>query len=138
MRDLDDEALLQRYASGDLTELAQEVARQELLSRGLALPTLQPESEAAVEESFNGELTLLRNQLAGPTAQVLCAFLESEGIPAVLENLHWNTMYSLISYSTGGVRLMVHTGDLERARELLTAFDRGDFALDEDQPPTEP
>lgn len=131
-RELGDEALLQRFASGDLTELAQDVVHQELLSRGLDIPAVAREPEAGSEDSFNGELTLLRNQLTGPTAHVLCAFLESEGIPASVEGLHWSTMYSLISYSTGGVRLMVHEGNLARARELLAAFDRGDFALDED------
>ena len=121
--------------SGDLTDLAQEVVRQELLSRAIAIPASSSEQEPPPEDGFNGELTLLRNQLSGPTAEVLRAFLESEGIPASLENLHWNAMYSLISYSTGGVRLMVHTGNLGRARELLAAFDRGDFALDEDASP---
>lgn len=129
---------MQRYASGRLTELAEDVLRRELLGRGLAPPTISPEPRAAPEPSFNGELTLLRNQLTWPTAQVLSAFLESEGIPTSLENLHWNTMYSLISYSTGGVRLMVHAGNLARARELLLAFDRGDFALAEDEPPSNP
>ena len=121
--------------SGELTDLAQEVVRQELLSRAIAIPVPSSEQEPPPEDGFNGELTLLRNQLSGPTAEVLRGFLESQGIPASLENLHWNAMYSLISYSTGGVRLMVHAGNLGRARELLAAFDRGDFALDDDAAP---
>lgn len=58
--------------------------------------------------------------------------LVAAGIPAVLADAHLMQAYMLLAPALGGVRILVPEDYLVQARAVLEAFQRGEFALDED------
>lgn len=133
---MEDDALLQKFQSGDLTELAQEIVGEELRRRGLALPQAWVDAGDALEErrepGDGGGLVRIAGHLSYAEAQVLKSFLESEGIPAVLADVHVATTNAILSAVTGGVRLLVHQNNLAMADEIAAAWRRGEYEIDED------
>jgi hypothetical protein len=59
--------------------------------------------------------------------------LETEGIPAYVCHEHHITANWLRSLALQGVKIYVHPMNRDRAREILAAHDRGEYALDDDQ-----
>lgn len=134
-RTLADEVLLQRYLSGGLTELALDVAREELCERGIELPMLaneDPVDDQRVFSESSGTLVYVANHLTWIEAQLLCSFLDSEGIPATLADAHMSTTNQFLSIAGGGVRVLVHENNLTKASEIVAAFKRGEYQLDDD------
>jgi hypothetical protein len=138
---LSDEELLRRVGAGTLTPLADEVARGELTSRGVQAPALaEPEVAEHSTESVETPpddidlVTLFRTNNV-LNAHVIRMHLDSEGIFAYLWGEHLGTAHIIFSAATGGMRLQVRSDQLKRAREVLAAFQRGDYALDEREPP---
>src|SRR5688572_27507083 len=77
--ELNDEALLARYSSGTLTELAAAVARAELLRRGIPLPRpTAAEAPAAPDLATAGPLVAVATKLQWFEANILCSLLHSE------------------------------------------------------------
>ncbi|MES2241770.1 MAG: DUF2007 domain-containing protein [Pseudomonadota bacterium] len=68
------------------------------------------------------------------------ALLESEGVPAFLENEHHVTANWPMSRMLGGVRLMVPVEYIDAARAAFALRDRGDLqaALEKEYPPDIP
>jgi hypothetical protein len=137
-----DDELLELLGSGDLTELAQSVARAELASRGIS-PTdaaAVPASEAEPESAVEGDLVMVARIYDPLEAEMLRGRLESEGIPAMVADTltaQTNPFYKL---AIGGVRVMVPEAYLAQARDIVRADARGDYALDDNAdvgPPTE-
>lgn len=60
--------------------------------------------------------------------------LEAEGVPAFVCHEHHVWAYWLYSILLGGVKVYVHVKDAERAREVIAAHDRGEYALPEEEP----
>jgi hypothetical protein len=58
--------------------------------------------------------------------------LVAAGIPAVLADAHLMQAHMLLAPALGGVRILVPEAHLQEARNVLEAFQRGEFALDED------
>lgn len=54
-----------------------------------------------------------------PLAELAKAKLESEGIPCFLLNKHHVGMNWMYSNALGGVKVQVHTENIEKAREIL-------------------
>ena len=135
----DDEELLELYRSGDLTELAQAVARTELASRGIDPPAVSP-TDAEPEPTVEGDLVMVARIYDPLEAEMLRGRLESEGVPAMVADTltaQTNPFYKL---AIGGVRVMVPEAYLARAREIVRADARGDYALDDGTdvgPPTD-
>jgi hypothetical protein len=140
---LADDVLLDRVRGGTLTPLAQEVALGELRSRGIedvaASPALD-QSEQQPEESADSDfypdsdvdlVTIARftNPLE---ANVLRNCLESHGVFAFIWGEHLGTANHLWSVASGGMRLQVRSDQVEQAKEVIAAFERGDFAIDEE------
>ena len=73
-------------------------------------------------------------------AQVSRALLESEGVPAFLENEHHVTVNWPMSRMLGGVRLMVPVEYIDAARAAFALRDRGELqaALEKEYPPDVP
>jgi putative signal transducing protein len=138
-----DEELRELYRSGDLTPLAREVAATELARRGVDIPTpaaapppVAPEPAPAPE--IEGDLVEVARLLDPVEAEILRGRLEAEGVPAMVADTH--TAHVLFGSLIGGVRVLVPEAGLERAREILKADARGDYALDDGTdvgPPTE-
>jgi hypothetical protein len=58
--------------------------------------------------------------------------LVAAGIPAVLADAHLMQAHMLLAPALGGVRILVPREHLQEAKNVLEAFQRGEFALDED------
>ena len=81
-RELADEELIRRCSSGELTELAQAVALEEVRARGLALPT--PVVEEEPEPEYQGDWVIVARYLGYTEVNLQRAVLEGNGIPAVV------------------------------------------------------
>jgi hypothetical protein len=138
-RALSDEALLERLQEGTLTALALEVAEREAHSRGLQPPTAAPADPAAVADSGESDepdddIDLVTvAQFTNPLkANVLRACLESHGIFAYVWGEHLGVAHIFLSIAGGGVRVQVRSDQVAQAREVIAAFERGDFAIEEE------
>jgi hypothetical protein len=139
-RELSDQVLLERVQAGTLTPLATEVALAELRSRGIevqAAPAL-PDSGATDEqdESLDREAHVDLVTVAQFTnvleANVLRNCLESHGVFAFVWGEHLGTAHIFLSIISGGVRVQVRQDQVERAKEIIAAVERGDLAIDEE------
>lgn len=138
-RELADQVLLDRLQAGTLTPLATEVALAELRSRGIEPP---PDSADAPDEHVEeqdppGELdpdvdlvsvARFSNVLE---ANVLRACLESHGIFAFVWGEHLGTAHIFLSIASGGVRVQVRQDQVQQAKEIIKALERGELAIDE-------
>jgi len=64
---------------------------------------------------------------------VLRACLESHGIFAYVWGEHLGVANIFMSIAGGGVRVQVRSDQVDQAREVITAFERGDFALEDEE-----
>ena len=131
---LSDEELLTQFQSGELTDLAAEVAGSELRARKIDCSTpgaedllAEPlaEDDAAVD---SGDLVLVARYPTAAEAYMLQSRLELEGIPAIVTDALM--AQNLVPLAIGGVRVLVPEAYLVRAREIVLAIEKGDFALD--------
>jgi hypothetical protein len=131
-----DAELLKLYRSGDLTELATDVARAELAKRGLdtvrpaPAPSPAPRPEPEPKPVIEGDLVAVARLLDPTEGEMLRGRLEAEGVPAIVVDKQTATQV-FYKYTIGGVRILVPEAYLERAREIVKADARGDYAIDE-------
>ena len=131
-----DAELLELYRSGDLTELATDVARAELAKRGLdtarpaPAPSPAPQPEPEPEPVIESDLVAVARLLDPTEGEMLRGRLEAEGVPAIVVDKQTATQV-FYKYTIGGVRILVPEAYLERAREIVKADARGDYAIDE-------
>lgn len=132
---LSDEELARRAGAGTLTELAQEVAVEELKQRGMALPAPPPvasPSASTPEACTHAGFVLLSTYLDPVEAQTMRARLEAEGIPSLLGSAHYVQATTLLAPALGGVRVEVPGEYAKEARRLLADLEAGRLALDPD------
>ncbi len=67
------------------------------------------------------KLKVIRNFSDPLTAQFLRAFLEENGIPAILKDLNFNFPSALFSSKTAGIKLLVMEKDVDKALLLLNS-----------------
>lgn len=131
-REMSDEELRESIAAGALTELALEIARIEARKRGLASAAAADDG-AAEALPAHGPLRMCARYILPLDAQVLAGLLREEGIAAQV--MDSDTIYAngalFGSLALGGVRVMVPESQLEVAKRIRTAFDAGEFAIDE-------
>ena len=133
-RHYSDEYLLEKLRSGTLIDLAVQVAKEELESRGIAYVPL-PEQEAPVTPAIYDPLQFVTvaSSLNSISMHILRARLEAEGIPAILADANMAQSYSLVSVAVGGVRLQVPTEFVDEARQIIADVNSGALAMtDED------
>ena len=128
---LSDEAVIERAASGDLTEEAQEIALAELSVRALALPP-QTAVEAATPIPYQGDLTMVANNLSATEAHMLCACLRAAGIAAQTADTNLVQTHNLLAIAVGGASVRVAANDVAQAHAVMAAYERGEYALDDD------
>jgi Putative prokaryotic signal transducing protein len=139
---LGDDELLDQFRSGDLTELAHDVAGAELARRKID-PSMKPETPgpevappaaAALPEDEAGtsddDLVLLGRFYNPVDAYLLQSRLDAEGVPAIVVDAltYQNMAFGAV---VGGVRVLVPESYVARAVEIKKEIDRGDFALDD-------
>jgi len=72
-------------------------------------------------------------QFLNPTdAYIVCSRLGASGVPAVVADSNLVQMNSLWAVAVGGVRIRVPENRVAEAKEVIEAFNRGDFALPDD------
>jgi hypothetical protein len=129
-RDMSDDELLHRCGSGSLTEAAQSVAIKELTSRGLTLP--DPTTTASETANYEGDFETVARFLNPIDAHLICACLEAAGVPASVADANLVQTNSLWAIALGGVRVLVPASRVAEAKDVIEAFNRGDFALPDD------
>jgi len=80
----------------------------------------------------NAQLTEVARYLVPMDANLVQGCLVAAGIPAVLADDHLVQANLLLAPALGGVRVMVPEDYLRQAEAALAAYQRGEFALDED------
>jgi hypothetical protein len=134
-----DKELLDLFHSGGLIDLAKEVAAEELRQRGVEVAKPATEANTANEDTLGsednapsggGDLVLIARVFTPIEAHMLQSRLQAEGVPAVVADAQVVGVNPLLTMAVGGVRVLVQESDLERAREIVTAIERGDYALD--------
>jgi Putative prokaryotic signal transducing protein len=137
---LNNDALLALFQSGDLTDLAKEVAEEDLRRRGVdltkpaaTLPVQGDDRSSSGDEStsVSGDLVLIARYSTVLDAQLLQSRLEVEGVPAFVVDDNIVQMNAFLTMAVGGVRVFVPESFAARAREIARGVERGDYALDE-------
>ncbi|HEX4585517.1 MAG TPA: DUF2007 domain-containing protein [Burkholderiaceae bacterium] len=133
-RAMSDGELVERWRSGNLTEIAAEVARAELVRRHMAVPDVIASESADDDTSAQGAVTLVTvaRSLEPLQIEMLRARLEAEGIPAFAVDAGINRINPFYSIAVGGVRLMVPRESADDARRIVDLVRSGGLALRED------
>ena len=130
---LPDEELIERFQSGELTDLAQDVAAVELRVRRIDVPRHKPappqpvaEAEADIERvAIGGDLVLLAAFDNLISANLLRGRLDAEGVPAMVADGFTYLNESRL------VRVLVPESYFERAALVKMRIDRGAYELDD-------
>ncbi|CBJ81696.1 hypothetical protein XBJ2_1300141 [Xenorhabdus bovienii str. Jollieti] len=78
-----------------------------------------------------GNMRFLANFISPLAARIVLGRMLSEGINAELidENVVWNNY--MYSQALGGVKLLVHNSDIERAKNIIIQIEQGCYQLDD-------
>jgi hypothetical protein len=131
---MSDQELVERWSSGNLTEVAVEVARAEFARRQMAVPQIiQPES--ADQDGPQGDVSFatVARSLEPLQIEMLRARLQAEGIEAFAVDAGINQVNALVSIAVGGVRLMVPKESADEARRIIQLVRSGKLALRDDE-----
>ena len=137
---LTDEALLDRLQAGTLTPIATEVALAELRSRGIETAASAEAPDASTPDELDEsadpdsdiDLVTVAQFSNVLEANVLRNCLESHGVFAYVWGEHLGVANVFLSTISGGMRVQVRQDQVERAKEIMTALERGDLAIDEE------
>jgi hypothetical protein len=128
---LSDTELVAQIRAGLIDE-AIHIAIAEARSRGLPEESFSQQSADIAESAYEGDMVLLERGLSPQEAQVLAGFLVAAGIAADSGDTNIVQANALLSIAIGGASVRVPELRLAEAKELIVAFRRGDFALDDD------
>lgn len=133
-RHFSDEYLLEKLRSETMIELAEQVAKEELESRGICyLPMREQEFVAPPVRNYPLEYVTVASSFNSITMHILRARLEAEGIPAILADANMAQSYSLASVAVGGVRVQVPVEYTDEAEQIIADVNSGALMLtDED------
>jgi Putative prokaryotic signal transducing protein len=128
-----DDELLNEFQSGELTALAQDIATAELQRREIDLSkgkpeTPQPQADVGIASSSE-DLVLVARFNDPVSAYLLQSCLDAEGVPAIVADAF---AYQNMPFGAGvgGIRVLVPESYCERAAEIKSDIDRGDYKLD--------
>lgn len=132
-RELADEELVRRCASGELTDFARSIALAEVRTRGLEVP---PEPQAVVEQDeYLGDWVMIARYLSYTEAHLLKSCLEAAGVPAAVADAHLVQTDALLTPAMRGASVRVPASRAAEALEIIAAYKRGEFRLDENFEP---
>jgi hypothetical protein len=127
-----DEELLDRWTSGQLTDLAAEVMRAEFGARGIEPPPLATGHAATADEPAP-PYEVVATYAAGTEAHIMKGRLAAAGLDPVLADANLSQTYDLIQIAVGGVKLKVPCSQAAEARAILRAIAAGDLAIGDDE-----
>ncbi|HET7833829.1 MAG TPA: hypothetical protein VFK88_12785 [Gallionella sp.] len=130
---LSDDEIKRFVGSGNLTELAQSVAMAELKRRGWQWSLFdRPDTESAqiVEHvRHDADMSIVARHLTPTDAHILRELLQAEGVPAEVGDANVVQVFSGMLAS--GAYIRVPRALVPKANEVISAFDRGEFRLDD-------
>jgi hypothetical protein len=109
---------------------------EELLRAALGVPGLTAGAHMEAEALPGRDLFEVAKFLIPTDAYVVHGCLVANGVPAVVADS--NQADLMFGPALGGVRILAPEAHLARAREILAAYERGDFQLDDDADVGEP
>lgn len=133
-RELADDELLRRCTSGELTDIAQSIALEELRARGLEVPR-EPPSARQPEQRYLGDWVTVAQYLSYTEVHLLRSCLEAAGIPAEVADAQLIQTDGLLTPAMRGASVRVPASYAGEARKVIAAYRRGDFRLDDDFDP---
>lgn len=78
-------------------------------------------------EPSDSELVIVHTATSFQTAQIVAGLLESEGVHATVPGAQLSDEFGMASKMLGAATVVVRRGDLERARDIVAAWEqRGD------------
>lgn len=85
-----------------------------------------------MNEPFLGDMVIIERGLTFTEAHILCSCLRAGGIPAQVGDVHIVQTDPLLSIAVGGACIRVPEARVGAARQVLEAYARGEYALDDD------
>jgi hypothetical protein len=86
----------------------------------------------ALDPSEHGDLQIIVRDLTPTEAHLLSACLEAAGIPSEVGDANLVQTHGLLAGAVGGAKLRVRQAFVAEARDVIEAYKRGEFALDDD------
>ncbi|MFT3736340.1 MAG: DUF2007 domain-containing protein [Rhodocyclaceae bacterium] len=136
LRDMESDEITVRLDGAHFTDQAAELAREELRARNVALPVEPARAEDGPSQEAE-DWVILEDNLEPTEAKVLHSLLESEDIPALVDDFNTANAFGQLAIVIKGVRVRVPQSQAEAAREILEEFARGRLTLtdgDEEAP----
>ncbi len=99
---------------------------------GMLNGTLEGLGTGAEELVPGRDLFTVATYMVPIDAHLACGCLVAAGVPAVVADVNHGQADHMLLPAMGGVRVQAPQEYLAQAREVLAAFDRGDYALDDD------
>jgi DNA-binding transcriptional regulator LsrR (DeoR family) len=84
------------------------------------------------EEPYLGDMQIVARHLTPTEAHMLCSCLQAAGVPAQVGDVHLVQMHALLAGAVGGACVRVPSSCVAEAKEVVAAFERGDFSLQDD------
>jgi hypothetical protein len=80
----------------------------------------------------HGKLLVLARYFVPTDAYMMQACLESNGVSAVVADANIVQANEFLTTAVGGVRVLVPESHFEQAKRILSAFEAGEYQLDDD------
>jgi hypothetical protein len=81
---------------------------------------------------YDGDMVIVARYLEPTEAHTLCACLQSAGVPAVTSDTHIVQSDFLLAMAFGGAKVKVPSSFAAEALEVIAAYKRAEFTLDDD------
>jgi hypothetical protein len=105
---------------------------EELLRAGLGVPGQAASAGMEAKALPGRDLFVVAKCLVPTDAYLLQGCLVAGGVPAVVADANHVQADLLIAPALGGVRILAPASFLAQAEEILAAYERGDYQLDDD------
>lgn len=126
-----DEEIIRLFSSGNLTELAQSVALNELKLRHLATPSkVNSDNESIEIENLEANMRVVADHLTVPEANVLCGLIQTEGIPSDVGDSNFTNLNLPFPSAFGNAYVRVPTEYVKQAMDFINAYNQGRYAFD--------
>jgi hypothetical protein len=83
-------------------------------------------------ENHLGDMKIVERHLEPLEAHTLCLCLQGAGIPAETADVNLVQTDWLLTIAVGGASIRVPAAYVNEAKEVIAAYKRGEFALDDD------
>jgi hypothetical protein len=104
----------------------------QFLRAGLGMPDRTTGARMEAEGLPGRDLFVVAKRMVPTDAYLLQGCLVAGGVPAVVADANHVQADLLIAPALGGVRILAPASYLVEAQAILAAYERGDYALDDD------